>query len=163
MFNWSYSFSDTLYLPLHVTPSPLNPLLQAQEKLPIVLVHAALSLQLFVICEHSSMSKRRNNSNINDFSLQIIMISITMTIMLISFTIYVGFNEKKILRYSTESVITRTSKTTSDVGTGCVFIAIVNHLRALVNIYNDGTLRLWVYIIKKHFGNFRWNTHAQFY
>ena len=42
--------------PVQVTPSPLYPWLQAQMKLPIVLLHVALESQLFVPTTHSLTS-----------------------------------------------------------------------------------------------------------
>ena len=48
-----------------VTPSPLNPALQAQLKLPTVFVHIPLvSSQLSVSVVHSLISVKSNNSNI---------------------------------------------------------------------------------------------------
>lgn len=49
----------------HVTPSPVNPELQAHEKLPAVLVHVALSAQLSASVVHSSISE------INDVELNL--------------------------------------------------------------------------------------------
>ena len=47
-------------LPVHKTPSPLYPLLQAQVKLPSVSVHVAMvSAQLSVPSVHSSISEMR--------------------------------------------------------------------------------------------------------
>ena len=43
-------------LPVHVTPLPVYPWLQAQVKVPGVLVHAALVAQLSVPNVHSSLS-----------------------------------------------------------------------------------------------------------
>ena len=52
------------WLPEQVTPSPLNPGLQAQLKLPIVFVHIPLvSSQLSASVAHSSISVRENNKN----------------------------------------------------------------------------------------------------
>ena len=45
-----------LFIPLQLTPFPLYPWLQAQVKLPIVLVHIALESQLSVLIVHSSIS-----------------------------------------------------------------------------------------------------------
>ena len=47
-----------MFLPSHVTPSPLNPVLQAQAKLPCVLVHIAFESQLSVPPVHSSTSEK---------------------------------------------------------------------------------------------------------
>lgn len=43
---------------LHVTPSPVNPVLQVQEKLPVRLLHAASSEQLSIPNVHSSISSQ---------------------------------------------------------------------------------------------------------
>ena len=53
------------WLPEQVTPSPLNPVLHAQVKLPSVFVHIPLvSSQLSASVAHSSISIKRNNNNI---------------------------------------------------------------------------------------------------
>ena len=46
----------SFFLPLQLTPSPVNPGLQAQMKLPTVLVHVAVLSQLSASAAHSSMS-----------------------------------------------------------------------------------------------------------
>ena len=43
-------------LPVHVLPSPEYPALQAHAYEPKVLVHIALTSQLWVLAEHSSIS-----------------------------------------------------------------------------------------------------------
>ena len=50
------SYYTQKYLPMQVTPSPLYPALQAQVKLPSVLVQTAFGLQLCVPEVHSLMS-----------------------------------------------------------------------------------------------------------
>jgi len=49
------------YLPAQVIPSPEYPVLQAQVKLPGVLVQAALVSHVSVIAVHSSSSIKRKN------------------------------------------------------------------------------------------------------
>ena len=43
--------------PVHDCPFPVYPVLHVQMKLPAVLVQVALASQLWVLVEHSSMSK----------------------------------------------------------------------------------------------------------
>ena len=57
-----------LSLPVHVSPSPLNPVLHAQVKLPKVLVQSALSSQLSVPSVHSSISAGDQKIKIKDDS-----------------------------------------------------------------------------------------------
>ena len=47
-------------VPVHVTPSPANPSLHAQVKLPAVFVHIAYSEQSLVPSLHSLISNRKN-------------------------------------------------------------------------------------------------------
>ena len=59
------------WLPEQVTPSPLNPVLHAQVKLPSVFVHIPLvSSQLSASVAHSSISIKENNRNIIQIELQ---------------------------------------------------------------------------------------------
>ena len=50
-----------MHSPLQLTPSPVYPVLQVQEKLPSEFVHDALTSQLFAPT-HSSMSGEKCNT-----------------------------------------------------------------------------------------------------
>ena len=58
------------YLPVHVTPSPLYPVLQVHSKLPALFAQAAFVSQLWVPSVHSSMSARNKRSGLRIISTQ---------------------------------------------------------------------------------------------
>ena len=54
-----------LSLPVHVTPLPRKPVLQAHENEPGLLVHLALTSQLCLLVVHSLISERTEQHNIS--------------------------------------------------------------------------------------------------
>ena len=61
MFNFKWStICPIKHKPVHDCPFPTYPVLHVHEKLPALLVQVALVSQLWVLVEHSSMSKGFN-------------------------------------------------------------------------------------------------------